>query len=184
MVVESHAHDLLRSATLTDRELVEDVQIRGRRRCSGRDTHAELGVAMVRPDGRCAAQHRHGVALRGRDAGHGGARPGKGRPRLHFLALDHHVEEMRADASVREPAVTPQRRAERLELTEVRRSLDRRTGESEPGRSVAVVHALVAVVGLVVEELGRQPQRPHQLDGCGREQMGRHVGDGTGDGDN
>ena len=77
--------------------------------------------------------------------------------RLHLLALDDHVQEVGRDAPTLEPRPPPVLDGERIELTEVGRTFDRRTGESQLRGLVLVVDAGVAAVLLVGEHLRRTP---------------------------
>ena len=73
--------------------------------------------------------------------------------RLDLLALDDHRAEVAADAAPLPPGVAPQLDGERVELAEVGRALDRRADQAERRRGVAVVHALAALVRLLLQHL-------------------------------
>ncbi len=109
-----------------------------------------------------ALEHRRAVALVRRDRGRDVA-GGRGR-RLDLLALDDHRAEVAADAAPLPPGVAPQLDGERVELAEVRRSLDRRARQPERRRGVAVVDALAPVVRLLLQHLGRPAPRSGQGD--------------------
>ena len=74
-------------------------------------------------------------------------------------------------ATAFEPRLAPLLDGERVELAEVGRPLDRRTGQAELGGGLVVVDARVAGVLLFGQHLRRHPQRPDQsfaVRSCGR----------------
>ena len=88
---------------------------------------------------------------------------------LHFFALDDHRSEVATDASALEPGVAEVLQGQRIELAEVRGSLDGCAGQAQRRGRVAVVHAGVAVVLLVVQHLCR----PAPLARDGTDNVGR-----------
>ena len=133
----------------------------------GGEACARARSRVLGADRRRPAQHRPAVGLVASIRADSLA--GRRQRRLHLLALDHHRAEVAADAAALEPGLPPQRDGERIELAEVGRPLDRRAGEPERRRRVAVVDAGVAVDVLLGEHLRRRPPRPGQGD-LGREQ--------------
>ena len=115
----------------------------------------QLGLRVVGTDRRRPDEHRRAVGLVGLDERGVGA--DRGHRRLHLLALDDHRLEVAAEAAPLEPGDAPAGHGQGVELAEVGRTLDRRAGEAERRRRLLVVHAGVAVVGLVVEHLRRGP---------------------------
>ena len=141
------------SSTLhADLDLVDDEQLAGS--ALRRPPGLQRGLGVIGTERDRALQHRRAVALvrldRGRDVAGGGDR------RLDLLALHDHRAEVAADATTLEPGVAPELDAERVELAEVGRSLDRRAGQPERRRGVAVVDAGVPVVRLVLQHLDRR----------------------------
>src|SRR5262249_11127440 len=76
----------------------------------------------------------------------------------------HHRAEVAADAAVLEPRPAPQQFGHRVELAEVGRRLDRRSGQIELGRSVGVVDAAAPVGELLGEHLRRLSHGTSQGD--------------------
>ena len=116
---------------------------------------------------RLTAVPRATVGADGRDA------------RLHLFALDDHRLEVRADAAALEPRRAPQRHCERVELAEVRRTLDGRTGQAELVRGRVVVHAGVAVVLLIREHLARRTERADERVAVAGDRCVERVGHGS-----
>src|ERR1700742_4698097 len=80
-----------------------------------------------------------------------------GQRRLHRLTLDDHLPEVCANAATAEPVVAPHQDTERVDLAEMRRTLDWRAGQAQCCGLAFAVQAQVAVVDLLGQHLRRIP---------------------------
>ena len=110
-----------------DLEPVDHEQVTGI--TGGGQARIQFTSSVVGADGRRTGDYRRSVGLVRLDPGRMSAGGHDGR--LHVLALHHHGAEVAADAASLEPGLTPNEVGQRIELAEVGRRLDGRTGQPQ-----------------------------------------------------
>jgi hypothetical protein len=170
--VEAHRDGFLLCAPLADAQVAVDHQ--PRRRAQFRDPLRNL-VRVVRhgADRRGAGQHRRPVALLGPQAHDALAARRRLDERAHLLAFDHHGLVVGADASGLEPFAAEQSDQQRVELAEMRGTLDRAGAQAQALGGLVVVDRQMTVVGLRGQHLPRRSQRTAQR---GRGEIGERGG--------